>query len=194
MGTLPEQNAGATVMSLQIGHIAHWSHMSDQVTAYWKRCLHVSCSVNAFPHVAVCECAANVCESALYNTCVFCAWLYVCVCVSLSVFGPLKGSCRAEGEEKITGADIICFCHVDSTSESTQCGPVQRGRKVDVPAHMLWDACMVMLACFRAGVMHVHTIKSKKPHSKSRKQGRGFNLNRCFPFLYSAAGFLNIFK
>lgn len=36
-----------------------------------------------------------------------------------SVFGPLKGSCRAEGEEKITGADIICFCHVDLTSGLT---------------------------------------------------------------------------
>lgn len=89
----------------------------------------------------------NVCESALYNTCVLCAWL--CVCVSPSVFGPLKGSCRAEGEEKITGADIICFCHVDSTSDLTQCGPVQRGRQVDVPAHMLQrHACMQL-------VMHV---------------------------------------
>lgn len=40
------------------------------------------------------------------------------------MFGPLKGSCRAEGEEKITGADIICFCHVDLTSGLTHCGPV----------------------------------------------------------------------
>lgn len=28
MGTLPEQSAAATVMSLQIRHIAHWNHMS----------------------------------------------------------------------------------------------------------------------------------------------------------------------
>lgn len=41
------------------------------------------------------------------------------------MFGPLKGSCRAEGEEKITGADIICFCHVDLTSGLTHCGPVR---------------------------------------------------------------------
>lgn len=53
------------------------------------------------------------------------------------MFGPLKGSCRAEGEEKITGADIICFCHVDLTSGLTHCGPVLYGCQVDVPAHML---------------------------------------------------------
>lgn len=65
------------------------------------------------------------------------------MCVIFSVFGPLKGSCRAEGEEKITGADIICFCHVDLASDLTQCGPVRHGRQVDVPAHMLrQDACM----------------------------------------------------
>lgn len=92
---------------------------------------------------------------------------YARVCVSLAVFGPLKGSCRAEGEEKITGADIICFCHVDSTSDLTQCGPVQRRRQVDVPAHMLQrDACMqaVMRAGIRAGTTRVHAIKSQKPH------------------------------
>lgn len=56
-----------------------------------------------------------VCVSILY-TCIVYAW--VCVC-DFSVFGPLKGSCRAEGEEKITGADIICFCHVDLASGLT---------------------------------------------------------------------------
>lgn len=61
----------------------------------------------------------------------------VCVIFFFSVFGPLKGSCRAEGEEKITGADIICFCHVDLASGLTHCGPVRHGRQVGVPAHML---------------------------------------------------------
>lgn len=59
------------------------------------------------------------------------------VCVFSSVFGPLKGSCGAEGEEKITGADIICFCHVGLASGLTHCGLVRHGRQVDVPAHML---------------------------------------------------------
>ena len=69
--------------------------------------------------------------------------LYTCMCVHglarviSSVFGPLKGSCGAEGEEKITGADIICFCHVGLASDLTHCGPVRHGRQVDVPAHML---------------------------------------------------------
>lgn len=53
-----------------------------------------------------------------------------------SVFGPLKGSCGAEGEEKITGADIICFCHVGLASGLTHCGSLRHGRQVDVPAHM----------------------------------------------------------
>lgn len=53
------------------------------------------------------------------------------------MFGPLKGSCKAEGEEKITGADIICFCHVDLTSGLTHCGPVLHPCQADVPAHML---------------------------------------------------------
>lgn len=64
------------------------------------------------------------------------------MCVFSSVFGPLKGSCGAEGEEKITGADIICFCHVGLASGLTHCGPVRHGCQVDVPAHMLrHDAC-----------------------------------------------------
>lgn len=53
------------------------------------------------------------------------------------MFGPLKGSCGAEGEEKITGADIICFCHVDLASGLTHCGPVLYACQMDVPAHML---------------------------------------------------------
>lgn len=76
-----------------------------------------------------------VCAAVLY-TCL-CVHGYVCVCVISSVFGPLKGSCGAEGEEKITGADIICFCHVGLASGLTHCGPVRHGRQVDVPAHML---------------------------------------------------------
>lgn len=74
-----------------------------------------------------------VCASVLY-TCMRVHWY---VCVISSVFGPLKGSCGAEGEEKITGADIICFCHVGLASGLTHCGPVRHGRQVDVPAHML---------------------------------------------------------
>lgn len=78
------------------------------------------------------------CASVLYT----CMHVHVYVCVISSVFGPLKGSCGAEGEEKITGADIICFCHVGLASGLTHCGPVRHGRQVDVPAHMLrHDAC-----------------------------------------------------
>lgn len=54
-----------------------------------------------------------------------------------SVCGPLNGSCRAEGEERITGADIICYCHVDLASGLRYCGPVQYECQVAVPAHML---------------------------------------------------------
>lgn len=64
-------------------------------------------------------------------------YVHKCVCfLSLSVW-PFKRFLQGRGEEKITGADIICFCHVDSTSDLTQCGPIQHGRRVDIPAHML---------------------------------------------------------
>lgn len=106
--------------------------------------------------------------------CVMCMGL--CVCVIFSVFGPLKGSCRAEGEEKITGADIICFCHVDLASDLTQCGPVRHGRQVDVPAHMLrQDACMhpahsLTCTCIRVGTKCVHTGPDKRPLTHSAKK------------------------
>lgn len=67
---------------------------------------------------------------------------FIHACGFSSVFGSLKGSCRAEREEKITGADIICFCHVGLASWLTQCGPVRHGCQVDVPAHILrHNAC-----------------------------------------------------
>lgn len=79
-----------------------------------------------------------------------------------SVFGPLKGSCRAEGEEKITGADIICFCHVDLTSGLTHCGPVLYGCQVNVPAHMLW-----------------HDARASPTRSDTRVQPRGDGMRAC---------------
>lgn len=83
-------------------------------------------------HICDIVCKCTVGASVLY-TCM-CAHGYVCEISS--VFGPLKGSCGAEGEEKITGADIICFCHVGLASGLTHCGPVRHGRQVGVPAHM----------------------------------------------------------
>lgn len=76
----------------------------------------------------------SMCASVLHT----CMHVHRYVCVISSVFGPLKGSCGAEGEEKITGADIICFCHVGLASGLTHCSLVRHGRQVDVPAHMLW--------------------------------------------------------
>lgn len=84
-------------------------------------------------HVTQYVYAQWVCASVLYT----CMCVHGYLCVISSVFGPLKGSCGAEGEEKITGADIICFCHVGLASGLTHCGPVRHGRQVDVPAHML---------------------------------------------------------
>lgn len=78
--------------------------------------------------------------------CLRCIILWMCIrmfyvrfihaCGFSLVFGPLKGSCGAEREEKITGADIICFCHVGLASGLTQCGPVRHRCQVDVPAHI----------------------------------------------------------
>lgn len=79
-----------------------------------------------------------------------------------SVFGPLKGSCKAEGEEKITGADIICFCHVDLTSGLTHCGPVLYPCQADVPAHMLR-----------------HDVRTSPTHTDTHVQRRGDKMRAC---------------
>lgn len=65
-----------------------------------------------------------------------CMWLhgyYVC----FSPCWPFKRFLQGGGEEKITGADIICFCHVGLASALTLCGPVRYKRCMDLPAHML---------------------------------------------------------
>lgn len=78
------------------------------------------------------------------------------------MFGPLKGSCRAEGEEKITGADIICFCHVDLTSGLTHCGPVLYRCQVHVPAHMLR-----------------HEVRTSATRTDTHVQPRGDKMRAC---------------
>lgn len=85
--------------------------------------LEVRVSLSAFRRIAVRMCVCDtvgmcivgcICTVHMHVECV-----HGYVCVISSVFGPLKGSCGAEGEEKITGADIICFCHVGLASGLT---------------------------------------------------------------------------
>lgn len=99
---------------------------------------------------------------------------FIHACGFSSVFGSLKGSCRAEREEKITGADIICFCHVGLASWLTQCGPVRHGCQVDVPAHILrhnactypthWPTPIHTRGC--AGMTCMHA----EPHMQTQKK------------------------
>ena len=113
-----------------------------------------------------------------------------CVCAFISVW-PFKRFLRGEGEEKITGADIICFCHVGLASGLTHCGPVRHGRQVDVPAHMLQhEACTypthtdTHIWCVGATCMHtepdMHMLTlfaQKKPHTYAFSHPHGCTLS-----------------
>lgn len=115
---------------------------------------------------------ANVSLHGVLDIC-----MRVCVSVFSSVFGALKGSCRAEGEEKITGADIICFCHVGLASGLTHCGLVRHRRQVYVPAHMLLhnECAYLTRCCVHADghswkrITYMHTEVDMLTHSAQKK-------------------------
>lgn len=86
MGAGLDQSAGANIMSLQIYLVPRLFHVN-------KQGISVFCTVHS---------DANICESILYNTCVLCAW--VCVCVIFFSVWPFKRFLQGRGGREDNGS------------------------------------------------------------------------------------------
>lgn len=164
--------------------------------SYWKRCLLASCSVNAFQNVAVCKCAANVCETALYNTCVMCMTIRVCVyvCFSPSVW-PFKRFLQGRGGREDNGSRhyLLLSCRLNIRAHTVWPSPTRTANRctcAHAPTRRVHGQASMHL-CRNDARARNKVKKGTQVRPQEVPHRKEINIKCCFANLNFAAGFLN---